>query len=194
MQAYSRILSGLIVAAVGISALVAVYGGTAIWRGERTMPNIPPSEGRLPNGAKVSLPMSDEEWRKVLTPEQYEVCRKQGTERPYTGEYWNSKTPGVFKCVCCGNELFTSESKFDSGCGWPSFFEPLSEANIGTSDDRSHFMRRTEVHCNKCGAHLGHVFDDGPHPTGLRYCINSVSLRLDPTASKDAGPSAPKNE
>jgi peptide-methionine (R)-S-oxide reductase len=180
MRSRFQLLGWLVASAISFAIIALVSGGIPTWHGARTMNDIEPSEGALPDGTKISLPMSDEEWRKILTPEQFEVCRKQGTERPYSGEYWNSKSPGVFKCACCGNELFTSESKFDSGCGWPSFFEPLSAETIGTSDDRSHFMHRTEVHCKKCGSHLGHVFDDGPRPTGLRYCINSVSIRLEP--------------
>ena len=127
----------------------------------------------------------DAEWRQKLTAEQYEVTRRKGTERAFTGKYWNTKDPGTYRCVCCGAELFSSETKFDSGCGWPSFFAPANDENIATAEDTSHFMRRTEVICSKCGAHLGHVFDDGPNPTGLRYCINSASLDLE----KEAGPS-----
>jgi peptide-methionine (R)-S-oxide reductase len=122
---------------------------------------------------------SEEEWKKQLTPEQYEVCRNKGTERPFTGEYYKSKEAGVYKCVACGNELFDSNTKFDSGTGWPSFYRPISEDHVDTAEDVSHGMRRTEVMCNACGAHLGHVFPDGPRPTGLRYCINSVALKLD---------------
>jgi peptide-methionine (R)-S-oxide reductase len=129
---------------------------------------------------KPKIEKSEEQWQKELTPEQYEVCRLKGTERPFTGEYYKTKEPGVYKCAACGNELFSSDTKYESGTGWPSFFKPIGEEHVETEDDTSYGMQRTEVMCSKCGAHLGHLFPDGPRPTGLRYCINSVSLKLDP--------------
>lgn len=120
----------------------------------------------------------DEYWREKLTPEEFSVCREKGTERPFSGEYWNSEEQGVYHCKCCGEPLFQSESKFDAGCGWPSFFMPANQGAIKEDTDSSHGMLRTEVSCEKCGSHLGHVFTDGPEPTGLRYCINSVSIKL----------------
>ena len=122
---------------------------------------------------------SDDEWKKQLTPEQYLVTRKKDTEMPFTGEYVDSKEKGVYKCVCCGNILFKSDDKFNSGTGWPSFTSTAEGSDVEEKDDNSHFMHRVEVNCNKCGAHLGHVFDDGPGPTGMRYCINSCSLKLE---------------
>jgi peptide-methionine (R)-S-oxide reductase len=122
---------------------------------------------------------SDAEWARELTPEEFKIARQKGTERAFTGKYWDTKTQGVYKCRCCGEPLFDSSTKFDSGTGWPSFFAPLSEDAVETEEDNSHFMRRTEVHCAKCGCHLGHLFDDGPEPSGLRYCLNSASLDLD---------------
>jgi peptide-methionine (R)-S-oxide reductase len=128
---------------------------------------------------REQLPTTEEEWRARLTPEQYEVARQAGTERAFSGEYWDCHADGTYTCVCCGAPLFSSETKYESGSGWPSFWTPVDDDVIEERADTSHGMARTEVRCENCGAHLGHVFPDGPRPTGLRYCINSAALNLD---------------
>jgi len=123
---------------------------------------------------------TDAEWRQLLSPEEYQILRQKGTERPFTGRYYHTKEPGTYVCAACGNELFSADTKYESGSGWPSFYAPVAEEAVATETDQSHGMVRTEAMCARCGSHLGHVFEDGPAPTGLRYCMNSVSLKLKP--------------
>jgi peptide-methionine (R)-S-oxide reductase len=129
--------------------------------------------------ADEKVQKSDAEWRRELSAEQYHVLREKGTERPFSGKYWDEHAAGIYRCAACGAPLFDASTKFESGTGWPSFYEPIAPGRVDSEDDRSLFMRRTEVHCARCGGHLGHVFDDGPRPTGLRYCINSASIDLE---------------
>jgi methionine-R-sulfoxide reductase len=156
----------------GLALLLAVAGC------EAGPTNSPAVENNSTNNTKMKFPLqrTEAEWRKILTPEQYHVLREAGTERPFTGKYWNTKEPGIYRCAACGEILFKSDDKFDSGCGWPSFSEIAAQGKVIARDDNSLGMHRTEVLCANCGSHLGHVFDDGPTPTRLRYCINSASI------------------
>jgi peptide-methionine (R)-S-oxide reductase len=172
----------LLVAALAGAALLplgfAAFGPSA----DEPAPPVPtPETAAMPKPSEPDFAkLSEEEWRKRLTADQFHVLREKGTERAFTGEYWDTKTPGVYACRGCGTPLFLSDAKFDSGCGWPSFFQPLDDARLEQTPDHSFGMRRIEVTCKRCGGHLGHVFEDGPPPTGLRFCINSVSIQHEP--------------
>ncbi|MBI3827997.1 MAG: peptide-methionine (R)-S-oxide reductase MsrB [Planctomycetes bacterium] len=184
---YGVVFSGLL---LGLAGCGQQPGGAA--QVPAPQPQVAPVDTKTAEAAKTEgeksmsaeippekLPQTEDEWKKILTPDQFRVARQKGTERAFTGEFWNNHKPGVYRCVCCGAELFKSDTKFDSGTGWPSFYQAAAEGRVKDTADNTHGMQRVEVTCKRCGAHLGHVFDDGPEPTGLRYCINSVSLKFE---------------
>lgn len=180
MEKPTHSVSSLIRRPSWLSGLIAVFlvAGTALWTSSWESPARVLEREGVPVGGKIDK--SDAEWRGQLTDEQYRITRLKGTERAFTGCYWNTKQDGIYECVCCGQPLFESSTKFDSGTGWPSFWKPLNEDSISLRPDHSLLAERTEVVCSRCNAHLGHVFEDGPRPTGLRFCMNSAALKLMP--------------
>jgi peptide-methionine (R)-S-oxide reductase len=170
-----KLLTGFLLALAGLAVLTSLTGAAD----DEKMKNDTLRLYSVEKGSYVELPVdnrSPDEWKKVLTKDQFRILRKEGTERAFTGKYWNEHRHGIYRCTGCGTDLFSSETKYDSGTGWPSFWQPVAPENVREVEDNSFFMRRIEVECSRCGGHLGHVFEDGPKPTGLRYCINSASL------------------